>query len=357
MNISQTFIQSFFFILCLLFSVNFSTQYFIESSYWMNVGVGILGGGVLACLLFGIDLICKRFNLLSFNTAILGLMIGYLMSKIVLLFLDEIMNWDTQSFAFMPSRFFVFVIFGYIGIMSTLRAANMLHLSIPFIELRSLKEKRKDFLVDVSILNDPRMLDLASSGLLDQSLLIPYFSLKELYIQSESTDEFIKTKARRSLETIKKLETLPSLHLRYTNADVPDIKDPFTKLIYLARVQDAHILSSDFNRFLQPISEGIKIINIPNTLKSSTQAGETITIKIIRTGKEDRQGIGYLEDGSLVVVNGGAEYIGSTIQADVISVHHTPRKMIFCNVSEKENISHKYAFSRELEHAMPIANG
>ncbi len=123
------------------------------------------------------------------------------------------------------------------------------------------------------------------------------------------------------------LESLPALDLRYVDTDFPDVKDPMTKLIRLARFLDANIITSDMNRIQQSFHEGVSIINIhmlSNALKPITQTGEHINIKIQRYGKEPRQGVGYLEDGTMVVVNGGAEYIGETIKAQVLSVetHH-----------------------------------
>ena len=207
-----------------------------------------------------------------------------------------------------------------------MQATEEIRLSIPFIEFKQLSHKKKDILVDFSILSDPRIIDLASTGLLDHHLIIPRFAVKELYVQAETGDEMIKAKARRSLEMIKKLESLPSLDLRYVDTDFPEIKDSMAKLIHLARFMDKHIITSDINRIQQSSIEGVRIINIhmlSNALKPITQTGESINIKIQRYGKEARQGVGYLEDGTMVVVNGGAEFIGETIKAYVLSVKHT----------------------------------
>jgi len=157
-----------------------------------------------------------------------------------------------------------------------------------------------------------------------------------------------KAKARRSLDLIKKLEGLPSLDLRYVDTDFPEIKEPMTKLIRLARFMDTHIITSDINRIQQASIEGVRIINIhmlSNALKPITQAGESITIKIQRYGKEARQGVGYLEDGTMVVVNGGAEFIGETVKAYVLSVKHTSSgRMIFCNAAEEGCLMSEHDF-------------
>jgi len=342
MSISLSLIQTLFSVICILFSVTFTTHYFEGGFNWINAAVGLLGGCILSGALIGVDFLFKRFNLRSFNTAILGLFFGYLMAQAILFILGGIMSWEISSSDFMPLRFATYLICAYVGMVMTMQGAEEIRVSIPFVEFKQMSHKKKDILVDLSILCDPRIIDLASSGLLDHHLIIPRFAVKELYAQAETGDEMTKAKARRSLELIKKLESLPSLDLRYVDTDFPEIKDSMMKLIRLARFMDTHIITSDINRIQQASIEGVRIINIhmlSNALKPITQAGESINIKIQRYGREARQGVGYLEDGTMVVVNGGAEFIGETIKAYVLSVKHTSSgRMIFCNAAEEGSL-------------------
>lgn len=342
MRISLSLIQVLFSIICILFSVTFSAHYFEGGIHWVNFAVGLLGGVILAGLLMGAGVAFRRFNLRTLNTAVLGLFFGYLMAQAILFTLNGVMSWDAEPSYFTPFRFLVFLVCSYIGMGMTLQAAEEIRISIPFIEFKQMSHKKKDILVDLSILADSRIIDLASSGLLDHHLIIPRFAVKELYSQSEVGDEGNRTKAKRCLELIKKLESLPTLDLRYVDTDFPEIKDPMMKLIRLARFLDTHIITSDINRIQQASIEGVRIINIhmlSNALKPITQAGESINIKIQRYGKEARQGVGYLEDGTMVVVNGGAEFIGETVKAYVLSVKHTSSgRMIFCNASEEVEV-------------------
>lgn len=333
-----TLIHLLFTIICISFSVTLSTHYFEGGLNWVNGSVGFLGGLILSGILVAVDFIFKRFNLRTFNTAVLGLFFGFLMSQAILFTFDGMTAWDSSTETFMPFRFLVFILCGYIGVNMTMQASDEIRLSIPFIEFKQMSHKKKDILVDLSILTDTRLIDLASSGLLDHHLIMPRFAIKELYAQAEMGDEMTKGKARRSLELIKKLESMPTLDLRYVDTDFPEIHDPMMKLIRLARFMDTHIITSDINRIQQSSIEGVRIINIhmlSNALKPITQAGEAINIKIQRYGKEARQGVGYLEDGTMVVVNGGAEFIGETIKTYVLSVKHTSSgRMIFCNAAE-----------------------
>jgi uncharacterized protein YacL len=166
------------------------------------------------------------------------------------------------------------------------------------------------------------------------------FLIKELYSQAENPDEMVRARARRSLEVIKKLENMPDLALRYNDTDFPEVRDVNSKLIRLARLVDANLLTADISRVQISTMEGVRVINVhslSNSLKPLTQAGEFIKVKVQRFGKEPRQGVGYLEDGTMVVVNGGGDHIGATINARVLSVKHTASgRMIFCNAFDEE---------------------
>lgn len=354
MSISLPFIRVVFFFISVLFSLIFATQHLEGGFNLINAAVGVLSGIAFAGLLIGADFAFKRFNLRSFNTAALGLFFGYLMAEAILFVLSGIMG-DTSSAYLTPARFLVYLFCAYLGMVMTARAAEEIHISIPFVEFKALGHKKKDILVDISVLIDPRIIDLASSGLLDHDLILPRFAVKELYSQAESMDEAVKSKARRSLEVIKKLESISTLDLRYVDTDFPEIKDSMTKLIRLARFLDTNIITSDINRIQQSSIEGVRIINIhmlSNALKPITQAGEVINIKIQRYGKEARQGVGYLEDGTMVVVNGGAEFIGETIKGHVLSVKHTSSgRMIFCNASEEGGLMIDPDFAQSMAEA------
>ncbi|HEY4831594.1 MAG TPA: TRAM domain-containing protein, partial [Waddliaceae bacterium] len=227
----------------------------------------------------------------------------------------------------------------YFSLTRTERASEEIYVSIPFIKFKPNIQKKQDILLDHSILADSRLIDLAASGLLDNQILIPRFILKEIYELVESSQEVNKNRARRPLEVIKKLESLPSLEIRYVDTDFPEIHDSYAKIIRLARVLDASILTADMSQIDQSSAEGVRVINIHSIakgLKPLTHNGEYINIKVQRYGKEARQGVGYLDDGTMVVINGGAEYIGESIKAQVLSVKHTSSgRMIFCNATEE----------------------
>ena len=368
MNISLSFIRIFFLLMCVLFLTTYTTTASANGFTFINAAIGVLAGLAFGLLLIGSEALFKRFNLRSFNIAMLGLFFGYLMGEAVMLIFNTVLDASTLPIAPETAaliRIAVFLFAAYTGMVMTARASDELYVSIPFIKFKPTSHKKKDIIIDSSILMDSRIIDLASSGLLDHHLILPRFTLKELHSMAESSDEVVKSKGRRCLDVIKKLENIPTLDLRYADTDFPEIKESMSKLVRLARLLDANIITSDINRIQQSSIEGIRIINIhmlSNALKPLTQAGEYINIKIQRFGKESRQGVGYLDDGTMVVVNGGAEFIGQTIKSQVLSVKHTSSgRMIFCNamtenvmseqelarsVAEMEN-SHKNYFALE----------
>ena len=350
MNIALAFTRLFFFIL----SIFFITTYMISGPSGYSIGnllVGILLGACLGFLLIGFDLLFKRFNLRSFNIAIIGLFIGYLMGEALVLILRAVLDISSATIHLNPQvleviKIGLFLFGTYLGTIMTLRASDELYVSIPFVKFTPTVQKKKDLVVDASVLADARIIDLATSGLIDHHLILPRFLLKDLYAQSEVSDEISRNKAKRSLEVVKKLEQIPGLELRYNDTDFHEVKDQMSKLIRLARLLDGNILTADISRVQISAIEGVRIINIhalSNALKPLMQAGEKIKIKIQRFGKEPRQGVGYLEDGTMVVVNGGGAFIGETIDALVLSVKHTSSgRMIFCNALDEEGDFHGY---------------
>ena len=344
MNVALAFTR----ILFVALSIFFMTAYMIagpEGYTAANLGFGVLIGALLGCLLIGFDLLFKRFNLRAFNIAIIGLFIGYLMGQALVLLLSAVLDISAASIHLNPQLLEIIEIslflFGvYLGTLMTLRSSDELYVSIPFVKFTPTTQKKRDLLVDSSVLSDARIIDMAASGVIDHHLVIPRFLIKELYAQAEVTDEMTRAKAKRALEVAKKLEALPELDLRYNDTDFPEVKDPMGKMVRLARLVDANILTADISRIQMAAIEGVRVINIhtlSNALNPLMQAGEHIKIKIQRYGKEPRQGVGYLDDGTMVVVNGGGQYIGETIDTQVLSVKHTSSgRMIFCNASDEE---------------------
>lgn len=339
MHTSLLLIRLLFLSLCTVFSITY-----VMGSYTtytpMQLTLGASVGLAFGIVVIAFEAIFKMTNLKSFNIALIGLFLGYLMSQTIILILESVLTHGGHplpaSIPFIEGS--ITLLSCYFGMVMIAKSSEDLHACIPFIKLNRNNQKMKNLLADSSLLVDPRVIDLATSGLLDHRLIIPRFIVKELQALVDHPDEAVRTRARRSLDTVKKLESIPTLDLQYTDNDYPDIKDSNAKLVRLATVLDVNIFTADTSRSQQAISDGIRFINIHAlscALKPLAQTGEYINIKIQRYGKEPRQGVGYLDDGTMVVVNSAAEFIGDIIRAQVLSVKHTASgRMIFCNAAE-----------------------
>jgi uncharacterized protein YacL len=346
MNISLTFLRTLFVFLSIVFMTLFMISLPTgKTAFNLALGIGI--GFIFGMCLIAFDLFFKRFNLRSFNIAILGVFIGYLMGQALALILHAVLEVSSIGTFLQPHTLelikIAVILFGvYLGTIMTLRSSDELYVSIPFVRFTQTAQKRKDLVVDVSVLTDPRIIDLAATGFLDHQLIIPRFIVKELYAQSEVGEEHARNRAKRALEVIKKMEALTSLDIRYHETDFPEVKDLMGKVIRLARLLDANILSADVNRVQMGTIEDITVINLhalSNALKPLMQGGELIQVQILRLGNEPHQGVGYLEDGTMVVVNGGGDFIKKTVSARVLSAKQTSSgRIIFCNVVDDNEL-------------------
>lgn len=328
-------IRIFFILFCIFVATAYATTGFGGLTF-TNIIIGLSSGLVLALGLIAIDLILARYSLRAFNTLLIGLLVGYFMGQTLLLIINTTFDL-AHSTGHVALNLAIFLPSLYLGMVMTVRSTEELFISVPFVKFKALATRNPDILIDGSVLLDSRILDIACSGLVNDLLIVPRFVVKELYTVLEGGDENARNRAKRSLDVLKKLEGIPSLEIRYSEAEFSEMRDVTSKLIQLARSLDASVMTSDISRLQQYTIEGVRIINIQmlsNTLKPIT--GEQLSIKIQRYGKEPRQGVGYLEDGTMVVVNGGADFIGDTIRAHVLSVKHTSSgRMIFCNALEE----------------------
>lgn len=347
MNKTLLFTRVVFVSLCTLLSVLYTSTGWNQNPLEMGIKLALgLAAGLL--IVFSEIYLIKKITLRSFNIALLGLFFGYLMGEGLFEVIESVFK-GTPAFSTDPLfRGAIYLPFLYIGMILTARAADQLHVSIPFVRFKAETLRKKDILIDWSILADSRIIDISSSGLLDNQLVVPSFMLSELYAMLESSDETVRIKARRCLDVFKKIESMPLLNLRYSTVEVGDIKDSALKLVELARMLDSNIITADVARLQQYAVEGIRIINIHmlSSVLKPMATGEQICVKIQRYGKEPRQGVGYLDDGTMVVINGGAEYLGETIKAQVLSVKHTSSgRMIFCNAAEEGMIDEDFQAS------------
>jgi uncharacterized protein YacL len=191
-------------------------------------------------------------------------------------------------------------------------------------------------LVDTSAIIDGRIGDLISTGFVDRELVIPVFVLQELQRVADSTDPQRRARGRRGLEVVHDLRL--SKHAVATpEIAVPDVTDVDAKLVRVAHELDIPILTTDYNLNKVAQIQGVQVLNVndlANALKPAVLPGEALRVKVIREGKEAEQGVGYLDDGTMIVVEGARDHIGELVETEVTSVLQSPSgKMIFTRLA------------------------
>ena len=236
-------------------------------------------------------------------------------------------------------RIFFLIIMPYIGFLVGTRKSEWLD---PAYLLRFFMEKsagRSYKLLDTSVIIDGRIKDLCDTAFIEGTLVVPQFVLKELQLVADSADGLKRQRGRRGLDILDHLQKSSQVSVMITEMDFPDIRDVDSKLIELAKRMDAKIVTNDLNLNKVARLQGISVMNInelANALKPIVLPGEQMRVFIIKEGKEKDQGVAYLDDGTMVVVDNSRKMIGQTIDVTVTSVLQTTvGKMIFGRFNEE----------------------
>jgi uncharacterized protein YacL len=221
----------------------------------------------------------------------------------------------------------------YVGLVVGLSNSESLNLNAIGLFNASSGSKQSVKLLDTSVLIDGRIADIAESGFLEGSLVIPQFVLHELQMVADSSDSTKRNRGRRGLDVVQRLQKIADIHVHLTDEDVPNVKEVDLKLIELAKVHHCSIVTNDFNLNKVAQVHGVNVLNInelANALKPIVLPGETMRVFILKEGKEHNQGVAYLDDGTMVVVDNAKRYMSRTIDITVTSVLQTTAgKMIF----------------------------
>ena len=197
----------------------------------------------------------------------------------------------------------------------------------------------RNILLDTSVIIDGRVADIAKTGFLPGTLLIPRFVLNELQYIADSPDSMRRQRGRRGMEVLAELQKLPNILVRISDINVDGVREVDDKLIVLGKQLKSPVLTNDYN--LNRIAElqGVTVLNInelANAVKSVVLPGEALRINIMQEGKEHSQGVGYMEDGTMVVVENGKDYIGEYMDVNITKVLQTAAgRMIFGRVDEE----------------------
>ncbi len=202
-----------------------------------------------------------------------------------------------------------------------------------------LEETDRTILLDTSVIIDGRIAEIAHTGFIPGAIVIPRFILQELQYIADSEDSMRRQRGRRGLEILAQLQKEPNVEVRVSDLEVDGVKDVDAKLVVLARQLNCQILTNDYNLNKVADLQGVTILNVndlANAVKSVMLPGEGLRIKVIQEGKEHNQGVGYMEDGTMVVIENGRNFLNQDIYVVVTKILQTTAgRMIFAR-QEKE---------------------
>jgi len=298
---------------------------------------GAIAGFVFAIAVILFETRLQRASLRRLIGAAVGSILGILGAYLTsLIFTHTTMPESTRSFFSLA----VFLVMTYIGLILGANKGDMLNLQALgglFGSERSMRHSVK--LLDTSVIIDGRVADIAEALFLDGTIVIPQFVLRELQLVADSADPLKRQRGRRGLEVLQRIQKMPNLDVQIAEDDFAQIADVDLKLIELAKRYDAKVVTNDFNLNKVATLQGIEIMNVnqlANALKPVVLPGEVMRVFILREGKEYNQGVAYLDDGTMVVVDGARKMINKTIDINVTSVHQTTAgKMIFGRYDER----------------------
>ena len=217
----------------------------------------------------------RKFSLRTLNNLTLGLFVGLLLGVALNLIFEQLLSIglnssESSSDVLKMVRVSIFLFSTFLGTMMVIRSTDELHLSIPYVRLTAVNDRRQDLIIDSSVLADPRLVDLCATGVFDHRLILPRFLLRDFHLQAEHSDEAIRYRAKKALDVAKKLEEIPTLGLRFHQTDFPETKDTNLKLQKLARSLGASILCSDQSKILLPTQQdGIFYVNLCSLFPST----------------------------------------------------------------------------------------
>ncbi|MDD4893686.1 MAG: TRAM domain-containing protein [Candidatus Omnitrophica bacterium] len=295
--------------------------------------VGALSGVIVSGVIILAEMGMRRVSTRGLSSTVFGLILGLIMAKLVS---EALTLAPLSSSGLSVAKVVVTLIFCYLGMVIGLRGKDEFNIIIPYVRLRRQDQSAELTLVDTSAVIDGRILDISKTRFLENKLVIPKFVLKELQQIADSTDPIKRQRGRRGLEILHTLQKEMGQDIMLHEEELPDIPEVDAKLVKLAKILEAKIMTVDFNLNRVASLQGIKVLNInelANALKPMVFPGEEMHIKLLKEGKEHNQAIGYLEDGTMVVVEDARRLIGQEVKVAVTSVLQTQAgRMIFTKI-------------------------
>jgi len=315
-------IRIFFLLLCALagYAVSQSRPEIINGGiYGLMMGFGL--GGVL----IAIDEMLKGFSLRAFSAATFGLLLGTLIAELI--DHNELFMFNADKETRWIIRLGLFLAFGYLGMIMAMRSNKEdFSLIIPYVRFKSQSKPENLLVLDTSVIIDGRIAELIDARFVEGIIVVPRFVLQELQLIADSSDPGRRARGRRGLEMLNRIQKNPRHEVKIHEADFPEEREVDSKLLRLTRTLGAKLYTNDYNLGKVAELQSVPYVNLNElavALKPAILPGEVLHLRIVREGKDKGQGLAYLNDGTMVVVNQAQPLIGQQVHAQVSSLLQT----------------------------------
>ena len=291
--------------------------------------IGLFLGFMIALFVINIEEAIRKVSLRIIFGGVVGMIIGLLIAFLLAYGLNFVSN-IMEKQQVVPWIYTLLTgIMAYLGLLIGSKKIE----EFSFFGLGQPKDSGDYRILDTSVIIDGRIADISDTGFLQGNLIVPRFVLDELQYIADSSDSMKRSRGRRGLDILNRMQRSVGVNIEISDQDFPKLKGVDAKLVALAKKINAKIVTNDFNLNKVAELQGIRILNVnelANALKPVVLPGETMTVKIIKEGKETGQGVAYLDDGTMIVVDNAQKHQGSNVEVLVTSVLQTTAgRMIF----------------------------
>ncbi len=309
----------------------------------------LLGIAITAIAIIAVDIALRKKNIAIISALYMGLLVGLVLSNFIMIAIRPFTHLIEQNLSLPkdlltqieePVHLGVSLVITpsvcYLCVSFLLQTRGDFRFIIPYVEFSKETKGTRPLLLDTSVIIDGRIADLAETRVFDTPLIVPGFVLNELQLVADSSDKLKRNRGRRGLDMLNKLRGIQNIDLQTNETDLPEfqtVRGVDQRLVLLAKHLSGKIVTNDFNLNKLARVQGIDVVNlndIANALKPVFLPGETITVRLTKMGDQPGQGVGYLDDGTMVVAEQGKNYVGDEVLLVVTSVLQTSAgRMIF----------------------------
>ena len=309
----------------------------------------IFAGFLLTSLLaVAIDLFVKNKQITTISAVYFGLLLGLLLGSLFASALEPLIRdyLPNNTKLLQVLRLLITAACCYVAVTTLVQTKDEFRFIIPYVEFSKQIKGSRPLVLDTSVIIDGRIADICDTRIIDSKLVVPRFVLQELQSIADSSDKLKRNRGRRGLDMLKRLQNNPKVELQMHEGNLPELRDVQKvdeRLVILAKVLGARVVTNDYNLNKIAQLQGVEVINlneVATALKSVALPGEALTVKLVKPGDQVGQGVGYLDDGTMVVVEQGRSAIGQDVNLTVTSVLQTPAgRMIFGRLDNRPTSS------------------